>query len=69
MWVTVACMSQTVGPLAVEREFIPIACTGFWGQDLFSLDGTLLSIDVVGRALDFPQNNMPYLLGGVDVGV
>ena len=33
--------------------------------NLFSLD-TLLILDIVGRSLDFPQRNVPYLLWGMD---
>ena len=36
----------------------------FWGDNLFSLKGYLVqpSLDIVGKALDLPQINVPYPL-------
>ena len=59
MWLTVVWLEQTEGPLAVAPGFIPIACTVFLG--FYSLwIYTLLSLDVVGRALDLSQSKVPY---------
>ena len=60
-------LGQTAGTLAVTRGFIPTACTGFWGTHSLWMD-TLRSLDIVGRALDLSQSNVPYALSGVDVG-
>ena len=35
---------------------------------LFPLVGVLLSLDIVRRALDLPQRNMPYSLLGLEAG-
>ena len=59
---------QTVDPLAVAPGFIPTACTDFLGSCSLWM-GTLLSLDIVGRALDLLQSNVPYPLCGVDGGV
>ena len=58
---------QTAGPLAVAPGFIPTAFTDF--LEVHSLwMHTLLSLDIVGRALDLPQSNVP-LSGGVNMEV
>ena len=58
MWLTVAWLGQTEGSLAVAPGFIPAACTGFLG--FYSLwIYTLLSLDIAGRALNFPQSKVP----------
>ena len=60
MWVTVAWLGQTVGPVAVAPEFITTACTGY--VETYSVwMGTLLTLDIEGKALDLPQSNVPYL--------
>lgn len=48
-------------------ELIPTDFPGFWGTYSRCMD-TLLSVDIVGRTLDLPQNNMPYPFCGVDGG-
>ena len=66
MWLTVAWLWQTEGPLAVALGFVSAACTGFLGS--YSLwIYTLLSLDVVGRTLDLPQGKVPCLQLGLKV--
>ena len=62
MWLTDAWLGQTEGPLAVAPGFIPTACTVFLGTYSLWMD-ILLSLDIVGRALDLPQSNVPYSVG------
>ena len=59
MWLTVVWLGQTEGPLAVTPGFIPTACTSIFGTYSLWMD-TLLSLDIVGRALDLTQGNVPY---------
>ena len=50
--------------MTMVLRFVYTACTGFLGS--YSLwMYTLLNLDVVGRALDFPQGRVPYLLLGL----
>ena len=62
MWLTIAdCQpEQTEGPLSVAPGFIPTACTGFFGTYSLWMD-TFLSLDIVGRALNLAQSNVPFL--------
>ena len=45
--------------------FVSAACTGFWGSYSFWMH-TFLSLDVAGRALDFPQGRVPCPLLGLE---
>ena len=50
-----------VGPLAEAPALIPTAYTGF--LEIYSLwMDTLFILDIVERALDLPQINVPYPL-------
>ena len=61
MTLIVAWLGKTVGPLTVAPEFIPTACAAFVGTHSLWIY-TLLSLDIVGRALDLPQTNVHYPL-------
>ena len=51
--------------MTMDLEFVSTACTDFLG--FYSLwMYTLLNLDVVGRALDFPQGRVPYPLLRLD---
>ena len=67
MWLTVAWLRQTEGPLAVAPGFIPTACTGFFNTYSLWVD-TLLSLDIAERSLDLPPEPcaLPSLRGGWD---
>ena len=54
--------------MTIALEFVSTACTGFLGS--YSLwMYTLLNLDIVGRALNFPQGRVPCpLLGCEGVG-
>lgn len=58
MWLTVVWMGQTEGPLVVATGFIPTAVLTFLETDSVWMD-TLFILDIVGRALDLPQSNVP----------
>ena len=60
MWLTVAWLRQTKGPLAVAPGFIPTACTGFLDSYSLWID-VLLGLDIVGRVLNLPQGSVPCL--------
>ena len=56
MWVTVVWLGQTES-LAVRPGFIPTALYWIFGAHFLWRD-TLLSLDIVGRALVLPQSNV-----------
>ena len=61
MWHIYAWLGQTEEPLAVAPGFIFTVFTGFGGTYSLWTD-TLVSLDIVGRALNLSQSNVPYPL-------
>ena len=65
MWLTVIWLGQTEGPQAVAPGSY---CRYWFFAILISLHVYLAQPNIVGRALNLPQSNVPYLLCGLDGG-
>lgn len=61
MWVTVIWLGKIEGPLAVALGFITTACIGFLVTHSLRID-SMLSIEIVERALNLPHSNANYSL-------